>query len=66
VHNGLGRNDFISSDCFKHSLWWIGLYLLIGIKVVVCLPSKNFGGNVVTSHVFLSLIIVEVLKVSPQ
>jgi hypothetical protein len=34
------------------------LYLFIGIKVVVCLPSKNIGGNDVTSCVFVSLILV--------
>jgi hypothetical protein len=38
--------------------WCIRLYFFIGIKVVVCLPSKNFGGNDATSCVFLNLILV--------
>jgi hypothetical protein len=58
VHHWLGRNDFNSSDHFRHRIWWNRLYLYIGIKVVVCLPSKNFGENDVTSRVFLSLVLV--------
>jgi hypothetical protein len=53
VHYWLARNDYHSSDHFRHRLWWIRLYLFIGIKVVVCFPSKNIGGNNVTSCVFL-------------
>jgi hypothetical protein len=34
--------------------------------VVVCLLSKNIGGNDVTSRVSLSLILFEVMKVSSQ
>jgi hypothetical protein len=64
VHHWLARNDFNSSDHFRHRLWWIRVSFLIGIKVVVCLLSKNFGGNDVTSHVFLSLMLFEVIKVS--
>jgi hypothetical protein len=33
--------------------WWIRISFLFGIKVVVCLLSKNIGGNDVTSSVFL-------------
>jgi hypothetical protein len=58
VHFWLVRNGFNSSDSFRHRLWWIRLYLFIGINLVACLPSKNFGGIGVTSHVFLSLILV--------
>jgi hypothetical protein len=39
---------------------------LIGIKVALCLLSKNIGGNDVTSRVFLSLMLFEVMKVSTQ
>jgi hypothetical protein len=52
------RSDFNSTDGFRYRLWWVRLYLLIAIKIVVCLPSKNFGGNYVTSHVFLSFILI--------
>jgi hypothetical protein len=34
--------------------------------VVICLLSKSIGGNDVTSSVFLSLMLFEVMKVSPQ
>jgi hypothetical protein len=57
VHPSLARNDFNSSDHFRHRLGWIRLYLFIGIKVVVCLPPKNIGENDVTSRVFLSLML---------
>jgi hypothetical protein len=66
VHNWLARNDFNSSDCFRHRLWWIRVSFLIGIKVVVYLLSENIGGNDITSRVFLSLMLFEVTKVSAQ
>jgi hypothetical protein len=59
VYHWLSRNDFNSSDYFRHRLWWIRAYLLIGIKVIVCLLSKNIGGNDVTSRVFLSLMFLK-------
>jgi hypothetical protein len=66
MHHWLGRNDFNSSDCFRHRLWWIRVSFLNGIKVVVCLLSKNIGGNDVTSRVFLTLMLFEVRKVSTE
>jgi hypothetical protein len=48
VHHWLARNDFNSSDGFRHTLSWIRVYFFIDIKVVVCLLSKNIGGNDVT------------------
>jgi hypothetical protein len=44
-------------DDFRHRLWWIMVYFFIGVKVVICLLSKNNGGNDVTSHVLLSLML---------
>jgi hypothetical protein len=57
VHHWLARNDFNSSDGFRHRLWWIRVYFFTGIKVVICLLSKNIGGNDVTSFVLLSLML---------
>jgi hypothetical protein len=57
VHHWFARNDFNSSDGFRHRLWWIRVYFFIGIKVVVCLLSKNIGGNDVTARVFLSVML---------
>jgi hypothetical protein len=56
VHHWPARIVFNSSDGFRHWLW-IRLSLFIGIKVVVCLPSKTIGGTDVNSRVFLSLIL---------
>jgi hypothetical protein len=42
----------------------IRVYLFIFIKVVVCLLSKNIGGNDLTSHVLLSLMLFYVFKMS--
>jgi hypothetical protein len=66
VHHLLTKKDFNSSDCFRHRLWWITLYLFICINVAVCLPSKNISEIDVTSHIFLILVLFEILKVSPQ
>jgi hypothetical protein len=66
VHLWLARNYLNSSDRFRHRLWWIRIFFLIGIKEVVCLLSKNFGGNDVTLRIFLSLMLFEVMKVFPQ
>jgi hypothetical protein len=57
LHHFVIRNDFNSSDLFRHRLWWIRLCFFIGIKVVVRFPSKNIYGNDVTSLVFLILIL---------
>jgi hypothetical protein len=65
VHHWLTNKDFNSSDGFRHKPWWITLYVFICINMAVCLPSKNIVGNDVTSHIFLSLILFEILKVSP-
>jgi hypothetical protein len=66
VHPWLARNDFNSSDHFRHRFSWIRVSFLTGIKVVVWLLSKNIGGNDVTSCVFLSLMLFEAMKVSTQ
>jgi hypothetical protein len=34
-------NDFNYSDGFMHRLWWISADFVIGLKVVVYLPSKE-------------------------
>jgi hypothetical protein len=39
MHFGLAINDFNSNDSCRQRLWWISLYLVIYIKVVVCVPS---------------------------
>jgi hypothetical protein len=57
VHHWLVKNDFNSSDGFRHRLWWIKVYFFTGIKVVICLLSKNIGGNDVTSHVLQGLML---------
>jgi hypothetical protein len=57
VPHCLSRNDFSSRDGFRHRLWWIRVYFFTGIKVVICLLSKNIGGNDVTSFVLLSLML---------
>jgi hypothetical protein len=62
VGHWLARNDFNSSDCFRHRFWWIRVSFLIGIEVVVCILSKNIGGNDVTSHAFLCLVLLEVMS----
>jgi hypothetical protein len=66
VHQWLARNDFNFSDHFRHRLRWFRDSFLIGIKVVVCLLSKNIGGNDEASRVFLNLMLFEVMKVSAQ
>jgi hypothetical protein len=66
VHHRLARNELKVSDCFRHRLWWIRVSFFIDIKVVVYVLSKIFGGNDVTSRVFLSLMLFEVMKVSTQ
>jgi hypothetical protein len=63
VHHWLARNDFNSSDHFRHRLLWIRVSFLIGIQGVVCLISKNIGENDVTLRVLLSLMLFEVTKV---
>jgi hypothetical protein len=57
VHHWLARNDFNSSDGFRHRVWWIRVYFLIGIKVVVCLLSKEIGESDVSTRVLLSLMV---------
>jgi hypothetical protein len=57
VHHWLAKNDFNFSDGFRHRLFWIRVYFFIGIKVVICLLSKNIGGYDVTSPVFLNLML---------
>jgi hypothetical protein len=42
--------------------WWIRVSISIGIKVVVCLLSKNIVGNDVSSRVFLRLMLFEVMS----
>jgi hypothetical protein len=57
VHHWLARNDFNSSDGFRHRLWWISVYFFIGIKELIYFLFKNIGGKDVTSWVFLSLML---------
>jgi hypothetical protein len=62
VRHWLAKNDSNSSDHFRHRFWWIRVSFLIGIEVVVCLLSKNIGGNDVTSRGFLCLMLFEVMS----
>jgi hypothetical protein len=57
VQDLLAINDFIYSDGFTHTLWWISAYFFIGLNVVVHLPSKDIVGNDVTSCFFVCLMI---------
>jgi hypothetical protein len=63
VHHWLTKNNFNFSDHFRHILWWMRVSFPNGINVVVCVLSKNISGNYVTSRVFLSLMLFQVMKV---
>jgi hypothetical protein len=66
VHHWLNEKDFNSSDCFRPRLRSITLWLFLCINMAVGLPSKNLGGNDVTSHIFPSMILFQVLDIIPS